>query len=294
MRSYTVFAAGYSGLDFKSYNDYFSIFVLKDTFPKYVVKQTYAAKQLVNEHMYNLKTKVRENYSNYKVCHGSFNPEEARDVLSQLDLLHYWSINRPVFKSLNDLFSRLNKTDVKYVVERSFENKNFKKLLDTSKGDIDVITDDYYTFKGVAGGLNTHKHRKENDNGCKIQNRVNIDGKEVRIDIRYVGDRYYPTRWMKDILQNKIKETNEFGTFFVPSKLDQLWMLYYHMYVHKRSSSQQNKTLKQLTKLATELGLRPSEKSFRQFMKNKKYKIEIPEDTGVPVNRSPKEGCCIC
>ena len=84
MRSYTVFAAGYSGLDFKSYNDYFTIFVLKDTFPKYVVKQTYAAKQLVNEHMYNLKTKVRENYSNYKVCHGSFNAEEARDVLREL------------------------------------------------------------------------------------------------------------------------------------------------------------------------------------------------------------------
>ena len=154
----------------------FTLFVLKDKFPLYVVEQTYAATQLVNIHMYNLKTKVRGNYGNYKICHGSFNTEEARDVLSQLDLLNYWSQNRPVFDSLEDLFESLNKTNVKYVVERSFENKDFKKLLDTSEGDIDVITDNYYKFKGIVGGINAHKHRKENDNGYKIQNRVNIGG----------------------------------------------------------------------------------------------------------------------
>ena len=263
----------------------FTIFVLKDTFPKYVIRQTHAATQLVNEHMYNLKTDVRGTYSNYKVCHGSFNTEETRDVLREVNLLQYWSKNRPVFDSLSDLFVELNKTNIQYVVERSFENKNFKKLLDTSKGDIDVITDDYYKFKGIVGGMNTHKYRKEQDNGGKIQNRVNIGGKEVRIDIRYVGDRYYPTQWMKVILQNKIKESNKFGTFYVPSKDDQVWMLYYHMHVHKRSPSQRNKTLKQLTKLAKELGLKSTKKSFRQFMKNKKYKIEIPEDPDVPVNQ---------
>ena len=263
----------------------FTLFVLKDAFPLYGVEQTYAATQLVNIHMYNLKTKVRGNYGNYKICHGSFNTEEARDVLSQLDLLNYWSQNRPVFDSLEDLFESLNKTNVKYVVERSFENKDFKKLLDTSEGDIDVITDNYYKFKGIVGGINTHKHRKENDNGCKIQNRMNIGGKEVRIDIRYVGDQYYPSRWVKDILQNKIKETNKFGTFFVPSKLDQVWILYYHMNVHKRSPSQRNKTLKQLTKLADELGIRPSKKSFHQFMRKNEYEIEIPEDPDVPVNQ---------
>ena len=111
-----------------------------------------------------------------------------------------------------------------------------------------------------------------------------MGGKEVRIDIRYVGDRYYPTRWIKDILQTKIKETNKFGTFFVPRKLDQVWMLYY-MNVHHphRPDARKHKHMATIAKLSTELGLSPSEKSFRQFMKNKKYKIEIPEDTGVPV-----------
>ena len=33
------------------------------------------------------------------------------------------------------------------------------------------------------------------------------------------------TGWMKDILQKKFKETNKFETVFVPSKLDQIWML---------------------------------------------------------------------
>ena len=74
----------------------FTIFVLKDTFPKYVIRQTHAATQLVNEHMYNLKTEVRGTYSNYKVGHGSFNTEEARDVLREVNLLHYWSKNRPL------------------------------------------------------------------------------------------------------------------------------------------------------------------------------------------------------
>ena len=233
--------------------------------------------------MYNLKTQVRGNYSNYKICHGSFNTEEAREVLSQLNLLHYWIKNRPVFASLNNLFDELNRTNVQYVVERSFKANDFKKLLDTSGGDIDIITDNYYKFKGIVGGINTHKHRKEIDNGCKIQNRVNIGEKEVRIDIRYVGDRYYPTRWMKDVLQNKIKESHELGTFFVPSKLDQLWMLYYHVNVRQRSPSQQNETLKQLTELAKELGLKPTKTSFRQFMKKNKYEIEIPEDTDVSI-----------
>jgi len=112
--------------------------------------------------MYNLKTQVRGNYSNYKICHGSFNTEEAREVLSQLNLLHYWIKNRPVFASLNNLFDELNRTNVQYVVERSFKANDFKKLLDTSGGDIDVITDNYYKFKGIVGGINTHKHRKEN------------------------------------------------------------------------------------------------------------------------------------
>ena len=52
-----------------------------------------------------------------------------------------------------------------------------------------------------------------------------------------------------------------------------------------RSLARKHKHLATITKLAKELDLNPTKKSFRQFMKNKKYKIEIPEDPDVPVNQ---------
>ena len=92
---------------------------------------------------------------------------------------------------------------------------------------------------------------------------------------------------MKDILKNKIAETNKFGTFFVPSKLDQVWMLYYHINVHhpRRPVTRKHKHMATIAKLADELGIRPSEKSFHQFMRKNEYEIEIPEDPDVPVNQ---------
>ena len=41
----------------------------------------------------------------------------------------------------------------------------------------------------------------------------------------YTGDNYYPSQWQEDILQRKQLYNNN---IFIPSDLDQLWMLYYH------------------------------------------------------------------
>lgn len=49
------------------------------------------------------------------------------------------------------------------------------------------------------------------------------------------------------ILQNKFKETNKFGTVFVPSKLDQIWMLKFT--IHTVHSQENINILQQLLNL---------------------------------------------
>ena len=264
----------------------FTIFVLKNNNPIYIQKQTHAAKQLVNKTMFDIKSEVRGDYSNFKVAHGSFNVEEAREVLTELNMESFMDIDQPVFNTLEDMFERLDKYKVSYVIERSFSEDDFEGVIHKSK-DIDIITNDYYKFKTVVNGINEHKYRKESDNGYFIQNKVKIGNKFILLDIRFVGDEYYPSEWMRNVLKTRIQETNKYGTFYVPNKMNQIFILYYHLFIHqKRDESLKEKHMKTITRLRNEINqsvdINILKTEFCNFLADNAYTVSVPEDKSVP------------
>lgn len=269
----------------------FTIFVLKNNNPIYIQKQTHAAKQLVNKTMFDIKSEVRGDYSNFQVAHGSFNVEETREVLTELNMESFMDIDQPVFNTLEDMFERLDKYKVSYVIERSFSEDDFEAALNGS-GDIDIITDDYYKFKSIVNGINIHQDRKEKDNGYVIRNEVKINTKTVLLDIRFSGDEYYPTDWINNILKTRVHQENKFGTFYIPTKMNQIFMLYYHTFIHhpNRSKYQKQKHINTINNLIKETNLCTNmsilKVEFCKFLDHNKYTIKTPEDKGVPISLS--------
>jgi len=267
----------------------FTLFILKNINPIYIEKRTHAAKQLVNKVMFSIKSKIRGNYSNFKEAHGSFNVEEAREILHELNMKKYIDDELPKFNTLGEMFERLNRYNVTWVVERSFTDDDFKKALDGAC-DIDVMTTDYYKFKAAVGGQNNRPKRKEQDNGYIIQNKVKIGDKIIALDIRFVGDKYYPTKWMKHILKTRVKMTNKYGTFYIPTEKNQIWMLYYHTFIRLRPEHKRKKTKHQLLKLLKNNNMSQDLQNlkikFCQFIHKNKYIIENPEDIGVQIKKN--------
>lgn len=248
----------------------FTLIIFQDNNPKYNMKKTFTGNQVVNKNLYNIKSDIRGDYSNYKVSHGSFNTEETREILKNLKREHFFKRN--TFNNINELFNALE--NVNYVVDRSFDEVHL--ALNSSK-DIDVITDDYYKFKNIIGGVNDNSNSLEK-NGYNIQNIAIVNNKNVKFDIRYVGDNYYDNKWQEDILKRRIKYKN----MYIPSELDQLWMLYYHVnYQHRyRKNNKHNSTI---NKLENKLGIKANKENFNKFMKQNNYKVVIPNDKEVSI-----------
>lgn len=270
--------------------------VVKDTNPIYELKKATSCEQVLNINMKfvkeDMRLKIGGRRKAYRSIHTSYNSEETLMVLQPLKLDYL--IERPMFNNFRELFDMLNNDDnLEYVVQRSFhELKNSPSFF--RRKDVDVLVNDYYYFKSITGARSVNKKlMRENDNGYHIQSKINIGGREVSFDIRFVGDDYVDSVWERNMLDRRIlhKVTDEIE-IYTPNSEDELYSLLYHILVQKKRPSR-SKHIPRINELTTELGLNNFEfetnldsvwEELKKYMKGNGYTFKKPNDRRVGFN----------
>ena len=97
------------------------------------------------------------------------------------------------WECLYDFFKDINE-NCNYVVLRNGDDIDWKNSLIKNDGDLDVLCENRKAFIELSGAVPIYSSRRRDNYYITVANH------KVRIDIRYVGDRYYDKNWEKDIL----------------------------------------------------------------------------------------------
>ena len=216
----------------------FYVFIIEDDNPKYAVRDATRITKPVNLNMYDLKHLLRKGRSGF--LHATDNLEEVHDnlqVLSHLmddeSIYQIWKDWRPRFNGMIEFFDKLNANKhLEYVIMRNFDHYPEAVTVDEHT-DIDILVNDYFLFKSLAGGKNRKKPAYE-DGGFKVANLVQFADKEVTVDTRSIGDDYYCKSWQQDILANRIP----YKGFFIMDDKNHFYSLLYHALIHKPQISE--------------------------------------------------------
>lgn len=239
----------------------FLVIIVVDKNPKHGIRRTSLGKQLVNTNIYDSKRKFRKLLGGGFPIHGSIHEKESNHDLTLLlrknleqitkEIKSSWDgeikkINSDIigidkWNSLEQLFFVLNNT-TNYVVLRNYE-KLPKKIIDEKKEDIDILTDDNLQIPHILG-KNSMEYKKSDFPF------VNINGKFIKFDMKYVGDTYLDEKWAKNILKRKILTSD---LIYAPSKEDHFYTLLHHIIVQKTKLKDEYKET--LINLGKELGL---------------------------------------
>lgn len=225
--------------EFEQWNDKigpppFRFIIVRDRKPVYTWKQSVSgAIEPSNENIVAAKYKYRAMFEKEYQIHSSNNisellaqialvlgPDRAQRVLSSTtcspETLHKDLEGAEGWENWHDLFAVLN-FGCKYLVLRNYEGLP-AQLEDT---DIDFLCDH---FQRLASAANVDQSEARPFKGT-----INVDGQSVSVDIRYVGDGYYPAPWQIDMLQRR----TALAGFYVPAPDDLFFSLLYHCKVQK-------------------------------------------------------------
>ena len=271
-------------------NGSFLLIILEDKVPKHGKRKTSLGSQIVNINIYDNKMEYRKRLGSGYIIHSSIHEKESKhdfmlllgktmeEIRSQFN--NKWEgtiekINQDLFgntwNSPEDVFKVLNST-VNYVVLRNFEIIPYN-LTSKKHTDVDLLTDDQWQIPYI---LNM---KKMDDANIGFFPFVKIKDKEIKFDIKYVGDAYYDEKWSRDILQKrKLTENN----IYVPNNEDYFFSLLYHMIIHKKQLKEEyckriysiapNYILKQYEKKDFK-NIELSKKILKDFLDKNNYKF---------------------
>ena len=225
-------------------NGEFLLIIFYDNDPKYSYVKTSRGEERVNVNVYSCKEKFRDltggghkihstnspletnhdltlllgvNYNDYELLlKKNFNPNKKNENIIKNVPENIIGVNG--WESLEQLFYAMN-SSLDYVVMRNFEylpENRFSK----EHGDIDFLVKDLEQTVFIMNSQKLYKKRYK----------INVSGKDVLIDLEYVGDGSYDKKWQKNILEKKILIKN---SFYVPELEDYFYSLIYHILVHK-------------------------------------------------------------
>lgn len=120
------------------------------------------------------------------------------------------------WQSWKQVFDILN-LSTNYLVLRNYEGLPFENY----EKDIDLLTDNY---QRVASALGVYQQPNKLYRGY-----IKVQGQEVPVDIRFVGDKYLDTSWQKDMLSAKVFENG----IYIPRKDHFFFSLLFHCKVQK-------------------------------------------------------------
>jgi len=279
----------------------FVLYFVLDKDPRYEMRTnpTRGTQETVNVNVLDLTLRLRGNRSAF--LHGSDSTQECFDNLEALTVYggdvpkSYWLRWRPVFVSVSDFFGRANEVPgLEYVVLRNFESLMQNKL--EAGSDIDILVNDFYLFKRFSGAIGYKHKRRERPGpaheygGYKVAGYVNIGGREVSIDIRYVGSGYYCEQWERCILAKRVR----CESFYIPDSENLFYSLMYHALVHKRSVRDRYRRI--LGKMAPTIGKYSSIvdsdeqlwKCLDEFTQRQNYRYVRPKELSIPLSAGGK------
>jgi hypothetical protein len=235
----------------------FSLFIVKDSSPLFGYDRSVSGMiEPSNRNITNAKKRLRKQLfdatgERYSV-HSSNNPAEfyfqASLMLGAEMLENVLAGKKRVeaqlykdtegvtgWKNLNEMFTFLNLC-TNYLVIRNFESVT----AGYPQGDIDLLTDDFQRLASALGA--TQKRRKP------YKATVIVAGNKISLDLRFIGDAYFPAVWQYKMLNRKVLRDK----VFTPSDEDHFFSLLYHCNVQKEGVSAHN--AKVLIDLAERLG----------------------------------------
>src|SRR5262245_36997339 len=171
-----------------------------------------AETRIVNTEVFDLKCALRAGREGF--LHSSDNQEEARINLrylsydeSSLPYL-YLARQRPQFSTVKKVFESLNNLQgMEYVLLRTPSGKSARIE------DYDILVSDYFACKRALGGfaykgssnrMFRNVGQPVDNGGGKVAHHVMVAGGNVAFDIRFVGDGYYPSRWERRMLRDRV------------------------------------------------------------------------------------------
>lgn len=271
-------------------------FVLRDEAPRYEARLTSTGLRLVNAAMFDLREAMRAMLGGNMV-HATVTAEEGRRDLylltgqrasawlqqpamaeeapgSQADLVgaHGW-------KHLDDIFALFNEA-LPYLVLRNFEGLP-DEIYVPGHNDVDMLVSNRDAAVRLLGGKAVFPQP------WRVHYSIDLNGHDVRFDLRHIGDKYYDTRWELDLLGRRILAP---GGFYRPEPIDYFYTLLYHAVVHKRAMKPDY--AERLSKMADDLaGWKiPQELFFdrnraleilSRHMNGRGYKPTVPSDHSV-------------
>ncbi|MCD7930958.1 MAG: hypothetical protein LUH15_06140 [Tannerellaceae bacterium] len=197
----------------------FTCFIVKDKKPNYTYAQSVSGKiEISNLNIVNVKYQMRDWIEkDTGIKYGVHSTNNIYEFFFQVPLLLGIENFNKILKgeklkieklekdlegangwtNYNELFQILNLAN-NYLIQRDFENLP----KENPEMDIDFLTDNYQRLASTIGAK-----QKKNQ---LYKGNILVDKKEVSIDIRFVGDKYYNPNWAKEMLHNKIMQHNIF------------------------------------------------------------------------------------
>ena len=130
---------------------------------------------------------------------------------------------------LKQLFEYLNNTDFMYVVLRNWEN--LPDNVDVGiHSDLDLLVYDSEHFEELFPDI------KRVYPPPRVQHRMPCGDSFINIDVRLIGDGYYPTRFQQEILSSRVLNKNG---FYTPNEACFKVALAYHAVHHKNCNKYQ-------------------------------------------------------
>ena len=90
------------------------------------------------------------------------------------------------YRSFQEVINILNASGAPYLVLRNFDNLLEKEMYQDGHGDVDMLVAD---SRQIVDILKAQTYSSHGDDGTHYW--IQIDGKKVSLDLRYVGDGYY-------------------------------------------------------------------------------------------------------
>ena len=182
-------------------------------------------------------------------------------------------------ESLKELFAKLN-NHCNYLVLRNWDDLFSEDVYEAGHADIDILCVDRASFVELTGARRIHKE-KNRDNYI-----VPIDVKEIRFDVRWVGDGYYPASWEQEMLNSRVM--NDAGVFIISEK-DYFYSLAYHALLQKKELSVEyaNKLNTVYDSFNAEHDILSADDILQKlslFLLDNNWAAEIPMDPGVFLN----------
>jgi hypothetical protein len=182
--------------------------------------------------------------------------------------------------NLRDFFDYLN-SHLNYLILRNWDNIFDEKIYGSGHEDIDILCDDIDEFVRLTNSIRIHSEPyRDNYNVC-------IGHTKIRLDIRHIGDGYYPRQWERRMLQNRVlTESN----IYIMDKEDYFYSLIYHALLQKSVCSLEyfEKISKMQCDFMSASNRVDNEEGYlrilKAFLNRNVYVVETPADPGVFLN----------